>query len=542
MRFFTRSHSNDWEQIVGHRAYEKSETAILVLTEKEIVACNDAAVRLLRCRGKAEVLARHPGELSPEFQPNGQRSVRSCQRKGRQRPAGGTRALRLESPARRRQPVPGGGDPGSGGNRRPTPHYLLLAGHRGAGRGTRGEATRHGATRRRLRGERRRHRRHGIFGRRRNAGNGIVHECHGQGDLAAVGRRRHRLGASLGQRAGGGLHRGGARQFGRRDQPPGQRLLDHRRQGGRRVRAHQRHGQRPRRRRAEDRRRRDQPDQRHRQPDQPAGAQRHHRGGARRRGRQGLRGGGVARSRAWPTRPPRRPRRSAPRSPRCRAATGDTVAAIQAIGATIGEINEIATAIASAVEQQGAATQEIARNVQQAAAGTSEVAEQHRRRQPGRRRDRRGGGAGALRRARTVPAGGSKCYAAESISSWPPSGPPDATRLRQAAGRPWSDHVISVAGCAIVRRRGRLLPLRRRSAELGREHLRRRDELILRRDRQDLPRAHLRCLPQQTIDRGTSGLQRRHRAPGPQPMEQKKCRDRISRPVDTHPQPSVRSK
>jgi methyl-accepting chemotaxis protein len=54
-------------------------------------------------------------------------------------------------------------------------------------------------------------------------------------------------------------------------------------------------------------------------------------------------------------------------------ATADTVAAIQSIGATIGQLNEIATTIASAVEEQGAATQEIARNVHQAAAGTTEV-------------------------------------------------------------------------------------------------------------------------------------------------------------------------
>ncbi len=54
-------------------------------------------------------------------------------------------------------------------------------------------------------------------------------------------------------------------------------------------------------------------------------------------------------------------------------ATRDAVDAIQAIGETIGRINEIATTIASAVEEQGAATQEIARNVQQAAAGTQEV-------------------------------------------------------------------------------------------------------------------------------------------------------------------------
>ena len=50
-----------------------------------------------------------------------------------------------------------------------------------------------------------------------------------------------------------------------------------------------------------------------------------------------------------------------------------SVEAIQSISATIGVIDEIAASIASAVEEQGAATREIARNVQQAAIGTSEV-------------------------------------------------------------------------------------------------------------------------------------------------------------------------
>ncbi len=53
--------------------------------------------------------------------------------------------------------------------------------------------------------------------------------------------------------------------------------------------------------------------------------------------------------------------------------TGEAVTAIAGIGAVIGQIDEIATTIASAVEEQGAATQEIARNVQQAAAGTLDV-------------------------------------------------------------------------------------------------------------------------------------------------------------------------
>jgi methyl-accepting chemotaxis protein len=49
------------------------------------------------------------------------------------------------------------------------------------------------------------------------------------------------------------------------------------------------------------------------------------------------------------------------------------VTALRSIGGTIQRMNEIATAIAAAVEEQGAATQEIARSVQQAAAGAAEV-------------------------------------------------------------------------------------------------------------------------------------------------------------------------
>jgi methyl-accepting chemotaxis protein len=49
------------------------------------------------------------------------------------------------------------------------------------------------------------------------------------------------------------------------------------------------------------------------------------------------------------------------------------VGAIRNIGNTIAEINEVTTGIAAAVEQQGAATREIARNIQHAAGGTSEV-------------------------------------------------------------------------------------------------------------------------------------------------------------------------
>jgi len=55
--------------------------------------------------------------------------------------------------------------------------------------------------------------------------------------------------------------------------------------------------------------------------------------------------------------------------------TAGVVVAIEGIGRTIQRMNEIASTVASAVEEQGAATQEITRNVQQAATGTQQVSE-----------------------------------------------------------------------------------------------------------------------------------------------------------------------
>jgi len=56
-------------------------------------------------------------------------------------------------------------------------------------------------------------------------------------------------------------------------------------------------------------------------------------------------------------------------------ATRDAVTAIQNIGGTIVSINEISTSVASAVEQQSAATQEIARNIESASRGGAQVNE-----------------------------------------------------------------------------------------------------------------------------------------------------------------------
>ncbi|UYO53449.1 methyl-accepting chemotaxis protein [Rhodopseudomonas palustris] len=55
------------------------------------------------------------------------------------------------------------------------------------------------------------------------------------------------------------------------------------------------------------------------------------------------------------------------------AATDQSVAAIKEIGETIAKMSEISSTIAAAVEEQGAATQEISRNVQQASLGTQQV-------------------------------------------------------------------------------------------------------------------------------------------------------------------------
>ena len=58
---------------------------------------------------------------------------------------------------------------------------------------------------------------------------------------------------------------------------------------------------------------------------------------------------------------------------RIQASTGQAASSIDGIGRRIREIDGVAASIAAAVEQQGAATQEIVRNVAEAAAGTGAV-------------------------------------------------------------------------------------------------------------------------------------------------------------------------
>ena len=53
----------------------------------------------------------------------------------------------------------------------------------------------------------------------------------------------------------------------------------------------------------------------------------------------------------------------------------DAVTSVEGISTTISRLNEIALAVASAVEEQAAATQEISRNSLEAATGTEAVGE-----------------------------------------------------------------------------------------------------------------------------------------------------------------------
>ena len=114
-------------------------------------------------------------------------------------------------------------------------------------------------------------------------------------------------------------------------------------------------------------------DQHDRRTDQSAGPERHHRGGAGRRRRPRLRGRGFRGESPGRTdsQGHRRDRSADRRNPGRHP--GIPSFAIKEIGETIARMSEISSTIAAAVEEQGAATQEISRNIQQAAEGTTQV-------------------------------------------------------------------------------------------------------------------------------------------------------------------------
>ncbi|MCD6050263.1 MAG: barA 6 [Verrucomicrobia bacterium] len=58
--------------------FEQSSDAHLLFDENGIIDCNNAAIQMLHCPNKAQVLAIHPATLSPELQPDGSRSMEKC--------------------------------------------------------------------------------------------------------------------------------------------------------------------------------------------------------------------------------------------------------------------------------------------------------------------------------------------------------------------------------------------------------------------------------------------------------------------------------
>jgi len=54
--------------------YEQSVDAILLLDGEAFIDCNPAAVKMMRCSNKKQLLSLHPSQLSPEMQPDGRSS------------------------------------------------------------------------------------------------------------------------------------------------------------------------------------------------------------------------------------------------------------------------------------------------------------------------------------------------------------------------------------------------------------------------------------------------------------------------------------
>jgi two-component system cell cycle sensor histidine kinase/response regulator CckA len=68
------SRSNPLKVDQYRELFERSADAILIISGERFVDCNEATVKMLRYRNRAELLQTHPSALSPEFQNDGKRS------------------------------------------------------------------------------------------------------------------------------------------------------------------------------------------------------------------------------------------------------------------------------------------------------------------------------------------------------------------------------------------------------------------------------------------------------------------------------------
>src|SRR6516162_3461223 len=59
--------------------FEHSSDAHFIFDDTGIIDCNDATVQLLKAADKGQVLSLRPAVLSPEYQPDGRRSVEKAQ-------------------------------------------------------------------------------------------------------------------------------------------------------------------------------------------------------------------------------------------------------------------------------------------------------------------------------------------------------------------------------------------------------------------------------------------------------------------------------